>query len=186
MVALENEMKTSSLVNTSVGALAAFTPAAAPALAAQSVAAPFPEAAFPAASAAVDPAAEATFPRAAFPRASAPVDPAPTAAVPAVPPQEAAQAAVPSFITPASLASVSGGTAAVTLLWTVAKALFGKTAEMPLIPFVCALAVGAAIYWLSVADKKVKMSAREKVIGTFIAFLNSMVLFSASLGIHGR
>src|SRR6267154_174832 len=138
MVALENEMKTSSLVNTSVGALAAFTPAAAPALAAQSVAAPF------------------------------------------------AQAAVPSFITPASLASVSGGTAAVTLLWTVAKALFGKTAEMPLIPFVCALAVGAAIYWLSVADKKVKMSAREKVVGTFIAFLNSMVLFSASLGIHGR
>ena len=73
-----------------------------------------------------------------------------------------------------------------TLLWTVAKALFGKTAEMPLIPFVCALAVGAAIYWLSVADKKVKMSAREKVVGTFIAFLNSMVLFSASLGIHGR
>jgi hypothetical protein len=96
------------------------------------------------------------------------------------------ETAVPSFITPASLASVSGGTAAVTLLSQVAKTLFGKAAATPWIPFFCALAVGAAIYFISVEDKNVHLSVGERAAGVFIALLNSMVLFSATLGILGR
>jgi hypothetical protein len=91
--------------------------------------------------------------------------------------------AVPSFITPASLASVSGGTAGVTLLWQVARTLFGPAANTPWVPFVSAVAVGAVIYLLSVKDQKVRLSTTETILGVFIAFLNSMVLFSAALGI---
>ena len=110
------------------------------------------------------------------------------AAAPA-PPAAAAQptaAAVPSFITTASLASVSGGTAVVTLLWQAARILFGSGAASPWVPFAFALLVGGAIYWLSVDDKNVQLHAREQAIGAFIAFVNSMVLFSAALGINGQ
>lgn len=98
----------------------------------------------------------------------------------------AAASAVPSFITAASLASVSGGTAVITLLWQVSRTLFGQPAATPWVPFFCALLVGGAIYWMSVGDQNVQMSTREKVIGGFIAFVNSMVLFSAALGINGH
>lgn len=93
------------------------------------------------------------------------------------------QNAVPAFITAASLASVSGGTAAVTTVWEVAKRLFGSSADTPWIPFVAALLVGTAIYVINIGDKDVYMSARERTLGMFIAFLNSLVLFSATVGI---
>lgn len=115
--------------------------------------------------------------------APAPAPSAAAAVTAAVPP---AASAVPSFITAASLASVSGGTAVITLLWQVARTLIGPPAATPWVPFACALLVGGAIYWLSVGDQNVRMSTREQVVGVFIAFVNSMVLFSAALGISGH
>jgi len=109
--------------------------------------------------------------------------PAPAAAVAAA---TTTPSAVPSFITPASLASVSGGTAVVTLLWQVSKILVGGAASTHWIPFVCALLVGGVIYWMSIGDKNVRMEMKDKVIGIFIAFVNSMVLFTAALGINGN
>jgi hypothetical protein len=91
--------------------------------------------------------------------------------------------AVPSFITPASLVSVSGGTAAVAIIWQVAKTLFGHLAMTPVVPFVISLLVGGAIYLISTGDKHVKMSSKEKAVGLFIAFVNSLVLFNAALGL---
>ena len=93
--------------------------------------------------------------------------------------------AVPSFITPASLVSVSGGTAAVTLLWTVSKTLFGARADTPWVPFFCALIVGTAIYLISLQDQNTVLTPKDKTVGIIIAFLNSMVLFAAARGIVG-
>jgi hypothetical protein len=94
--------------------------------------------------------------------------------------------AVPSFITTASLVTISGGTSAVTLLWQVAKLLFGKPAGSPFVAFGLSLLIGTVIYLLSVQDDKVHLTTREKVIGGFIGFLNSMVLFEAAVGILGH
>ena len=182
-------MNVSSGVNTSLSVLAPVFPSAlAPGLSVPSGAAasvPF------SAARAAAPAPAQSGARAASAAESIDSAPVPAAAEFAAPatkvvPPATIETAVPSFITTASLISVSGGTTAVTLMWTVAKILFGKSAEMPVIPFCCALVVGAVIYWLSVEDKKVRLSTKEKVVGGFVAFLNSMVLFSASLGIHGR
>ncbi len=178
-------MKVSSGVNTSLRVSASMPvfpvplPAPVP-TAAAAASVPFPAAApssvpFPRPPAAAASASESVSPPAAG-----------AAAATKVVPPATIETAVPSFITTASLISVSGGTAAVTLMWTVAKILFGKSADMPVIPFGCALVVGAVIYWLSVEDKKVRLSTKERVVGGFVAFLNSMVLFSASLGIHGK
>jgi hypothetical protein len=94
--------------------------------------------------------------------------------------------AVPAFITPASLITVSGGTAAVTLLWQVAKLLAGARAESPWVPFGISLLIGALIYVLSIQDAKVKASTSEKIVGIFVGFMNSMVLFAAAVGILGK
>lgn len=94
--------------------------------------------------------------------------------------------AVPSFITPASLVTVSGGTAAVTLLWQVSKLLVGKSAGSPWVPFVISVLVGTVIYLISIQDKKVQATMEEKVVGMFIGFVNSMVLFAAAVGILGK
>jgi ABC-type cobalamin transport system permease subunit len=91
--------------------------------------------------------------------------------------------AVPSFITTALLATVTGGTTAVTLLWQVARVLFGTGANTPWVPFLCAMTGGTCIYLVRVKDQNVKLSTRESVSGVFIAFLNSVALFSAALGI---
>lgn len=112
--------------------------------------------------------------------AASPPIPAPMAAAPAV-----ASPAVPAFITTASLITVSGGTAAVTMLWQVSKVLVGKPAGSPWLGFFFSPMTGGAIYLLSIQDKKVQATLREKVIGAFIGFLNSMVLFSAAVGILG-
>jgi hypothetical protein len=100
--------------------------------------------------------------------------------------EEGRDRAVPAFITPASLITVSGGTAAVTLLWTVAKALAGDHAKSSWVPFGISLVVGLFIYIASLSDKSVRISSREKAVGVFVAFLNSMVLFCAAMGILGR
>lgn len=71
------------------------------------------------------------------------------------------------------------------LIWQVAQRLFGASANTPWIPFWSAIAVGTVIYLMSVGDKNVSMSTREKIIGGFIALVNSLVLFSAALGIAG-
>lgn len=94
--------------------------------------------------------------------------------------------AVPAFITPASLITVSGGTAGVTLLWQVAKMLGGSAAESPWVPFGISLVIGTLIYVLSVQDAKVKATTSEKIVGIFVGFMNSMVLFAAAVGILGK
>ena len=94
--------------------------------------------------------------------------------------------AVPSFITPASLVTVSGGTTAVTILWQVSKLLMGQSAQSPWVPFVFSLLVGTVIYLVSIQDKNVQATTQEKIVGMFIGFVNSMVLFAAAVGILGR
>jgi hypothetical protein len=94
--------------------------------------------------------------------------------------------AVPSFITPASLVTVSGGTATVTLLWQVSKLLVGKPAGAPWVAFLISIMVGSVIYLASIQDEKVHATSREKAVGMFIGFVNSMVLFAAAVGILGR
>jgi hypothetical protein len=91
--------------------------------------------------------------------------------------------AVPSFITPASLVTVSGGTAAVTMVWGAAKKLVGMSADTPWVPFGISLLIGVVIYMLSVGDDKVQLTTREKITDAVVGFLNSMVLFSAAVGI---
>jgi hypothetical protein len=81
---------------------------------------------------------------------------------------------------------VSGGTTAVTILWQVSKLLLGKPAGSPWVPFVFSLLVGVVIYLASIQDKKVQATTQEKVVGMFIGFVNSMVLFAAAVGILGR
>jgi len=93
---------------------------------------------------------------------------------------------VPAFITPASLITVSGGTGAVTLLWQVSKMLLGGLAASPWLAFGFSLLIGAVIYILSLKDQNMQRSLRERVASGVIAFLNSMVLFSAAVGILGR
>lgn len=111
----------------------------------------------------------------------APAQPVPHAQNQASP----AASAVPSFITKASLVTVSGGTTAVTLLWQVAKLLLGSWAGSPWVAFGLSLLVGLVIYLLSVQDNQVRLTRSEKYIGFFIGFLNSMVLFSAAAGLSG-
>jgi hypothetical protein len=168
-------------------------PAAASALSAsiRAPAAATPGAAtLPAAAAAADPArvlapTAAAWEAVALPAEEAQADSAPTLAPTPAAPGVGSQA-VPAFITPASLLTISGGTASVTLLWQVAKTLVGKPADSPWLAFLFSLLIGVAIYLLSIQDAKVQATLREKIVGGFIGFLNSMVLFAAAVGIVGR
>jgi len=42
------------------------------------------------------------------------------------------------------------------------------------------------IYLASIQDKNVQATTQEKIVGMFIGFVNSMVLFAAAVGILGR
>ena len=147
---------------------------------------PFVGAAAPAAPAVLPaaPAAPGMFAGAGAAAAAAPA-PAPVAAAAAAPAAAAEnqQVAVPSFITPASLVTVSGGTATVTLLWSVAEKLIGDPAKSIWVPFGISIVIGGVIYALSIGDSNVNVTTRQKAIGAFIGFLNSMVLFAAAVGL---
>ena len=69
-----------------------------------------------------------------------------------------------------------------TTLWQVTKVLWTPAAGAYWIPFIFAVLVGAVIFLWGTNDKNVNISRRERIVGGFIAFVNSMVLFLAALG----
>jgi hypothetical protein len=93
-----------------------------------------------------------------------------------------APATVPTFITAQSLATFPGATLAVTLIWYVGASLYDPL-EHELVPFLASLSVGAFIYYISVSDEASVITRREKRIGIGVAFLNSLQIFAAVVGI---
>lgn len=111
----------------------------------------------------------------------APAPSAPQPAMAAQPPLPSAPT-VSSFITPQSVTSFAGGTAATTLIWQVSQILFPGAGATPWAGFFSAVAVGALIYWVSTSDQNLDHSRSEKIKGMIFAFLNCLVLFCAALG----
>jgi hypothetical protein len=90
---------------------------------------------------------------------------------------------VGTFITPQSLVSFPGATAAISLIWGVINRVAAPApTARNLIGLAICFVVGMVIYWINITDPAVPATPREKQIGFVIALLNICMLFSASFG----
>lgn len=87
------------------------------------------------------------------------------------------------FVTPQSITTFAGATGVVTLLWRSAGALHPGWESNPRVAFVCALVIGLLIYVLNETDPtNTSKSARDRLVNLAIAFINTLVLYSATVG----
>jgi hypothetical protein len=86
------------------------------------------------------------------------------------------------FVSRSSLLTYSGASLAVTVLYTFFGAIIqpGTSPARAIFALVCAAPVGAFLYLHSITAT---MTASEKQEAAFIAFLNTIVLASAALGL---
>ncbi len=87
------------------------------------------------------------------------------------------------FLTPQSLATFPGATAAGLLIWRVVDVLHPAWASVIWVPFVIALILGAFIWWIGVSDPNADQSARYKITTAGIALLNTLQIFASLLGL---
>jgi hypothetical protein len=89
------------------------------------------------------------------------------------------------FLTPQSLVTFPGATAAGLLIWRVAIVLFPASTSVSSVwvPFVIALVLGAFIWWIGVSDPDAHMNTREKITAAGVALLNSLQIFASLLGL---
>lgn len=108
---------------------------------------------------------------------------------PGAPPAPAAPAGVSqqgAFVTPQTIASFAGATFVVQLLWNVAGMIVPGWERKPLVALVASMMVGIILYLISeTGDARGPVSRRERLIGIFIAMINTLVIFSAAVGAGG-
>lgn len=104
------------------------------------------------------------------------------------PPLPGAAAAQPDqsqgvFLTPQSLATFPGATAAGLLIWRVVDVLQPAWASVIWVPFVIALVLGAFIWLIGVSDPDAHMDRRDIMVTAGIALLNTLQIFASLLGL---
>lgn len=87
------------------------------------------------------------------------------------------------FLTPQSLVTFPGATAAGLLIWRVADVLYPASASVIWVPFVIALVLGAFIWWIGVSDPEAHMTPRDMIVAAGIALLNTLQIFASLLGL---
>lgn len=93
-------------------------------------------------------------------------------------------AKIPSeFVTKKSLRSLPGSVVAVSVIWYTAKTLAPPWGASPWVPLVASLLVGALITLPTVFDPRFGFTTWEKVEGIAIGFINSLVIFAATIGV---
>jgi hypothetical protein len=94
---------------------------------------------------------------------------------------------VGAFITVQSLVSFTGATGAIGLIWSAIKSLnFVPMTWNIYVGMLLSLLIGMLIYYINVSDPNSQHTRRDKVIGLFIALLNTLVLFNATKSIVGN
>jgi len=88
-----------------------------------------------------------------------------------------------TFITPQSLVAFPFASTLVAGIWTASHSLLHKLGDSPWTGLTIAMLVGSIVYGLSVSDRRVKLSAREKLVGLGIAIVNCFYLYMAALAI---
>ncbi|MEQ8584607.1 MAG: hypothetical protein RLO01_05720 [Thalassobaculaceae bacterium] len=92
----------------------------------------------------------------------------------------------PAFITPQSLLSFTGASAAAWGSWAVVSLLADKNPQdLLIVGYVIALLISLLIWLINITDPDLpagKPNKREAIIGLGIAFLNSGQIFMASYG----
>ena len=87
------------------------------------------------------------------------------------------------FVTPQSLTSFAGASGITTLIWRTSGLLQEGWDKEPLVALLIAALVGAAIYLINETDPaRGPVTGRERLIGIFIAIINTIVIFSAAVG----
>lgn len=88
-----------------------------------------------------------------------------------------------SFVTPQSITSFAGASFVVGLLWQSSEYLHAGASQSQLVGLGISVIVGAFLFFISATDPNgKKMQARDWFIDGIVAFINSLVLFSAALG----
>ena len=87
------------------------------------------------------------------------------------------------FITKQSLTTFPGASIAVFLVWQVVAMLFPNYGGSVWVAFVASAGIGTFIWWMGASDPKSNMSMRDKLIAAAVAFVNSLQVFAATVGI---
>jgi hypothetical protein len=90
------------------------------------------------------------------------------------------------FVTPQTVATFAGATLAVSLMWRVSGIIRHGWDKEPLVALVASALVGVVLYLISESDPgRGPVTSRDRLIGIFVAFINTLVLFSAAIGATG-
>ena len=88
-----------------------------------------------------------------------------------------------AFITPQSLVTFPVATLAVGLAWKSIEALMPEWKGNLWVPFLLSFAVGGFVYFVAITEPNSDQTSREKVIGAFVALLNTFYIFASATGI---
>ena len=87
------------------------------------------------------------------------------------------------FVTPQTVASFAGATLAVSMMWKVSGIIHSGWDKAPLVALAASVIVGIVLYLISESDPaRGPVTSRDRLIGIFVAFINTLVLFSAAIG----
>lgn len=89
------------------------------------------------------------------------------------------------FITPQAIVTFPVATFVVALFWKVSEVLWPSTRGLLLLPMVISFIVGGFICWVGITDPQANMSSRDKVVAVFVGLVNSVYIFSSTVGIAG-
>jgi hypothetical protein len=88
-----------------------------------------------------------------------------------------------TFLTTQALVSFSGASLAISIIRAVIQNIWPATSGDRLTGLVLAFVVGLVIWLIGITDPAAQMTRRDKVIGLFLAFINSCTLYLASQGL---
>lgn len=87
------------------------------------------------------------------------------------------------FLTPQSLVTFPGSTFAVGLLWKVIITLMPAWKDSLFVPFFLSLGIGLLVYLVAITEPNITQTRRDRVIGSFVALVNTFYIFASVTGI---
>jgi hypothetical protein len=92
-----------------------------------------------------------------------------------------------AFVTPASLATFSGASLVITVIWLLLQNIFKKAyfLKESYIPLIFSVLIGGFLLYMDLTDpeRTVKLARRDYVMKTVIALINSFFLAASALGV---
>lgn len=90
------------------------------------------------------------------------------------------------FVTPQTIANFAGATLAVSLMWKVTGVVWPGWEREPIVGLIASGLVGVVLYLISETDPaRGPVTLRDRLIGIFVALINTLVIFSAAVGAGG-